>query len=78
MDETRHHGGDEVNKEDETVMDDAQGSSTLCYTQQKQPNTHANTPKCSHTSYHNCDQAPTSAELHFRPSSSNHDLCWSV
>jgi hypothetical protein len=26
MDETRH-GGDEVNKEDETVMDDAQGSS---------------------------------------------------
>jgi hypothetical protein len=27
MDETRHHGGDEVNKEDETVMDDAQGSS---------------------------------------------------
>jgi hypothetical protein len=27
MDETRH-GGDEVNKEDETVMDDAQGSST--------------------------------------------------
>jgi hypothetical protein len=28
MDETRHHGGDEVNKEDETVMDDAQGSST--------------------------------------------------
>lgn len=28
MDETRH-GGDEVNREDETVMDEAQGSSTL-------------------------------------------------
>lgn len=29
MDESRHHGGgDEVNKEDETVMDSEQGSST--------------------------------------------------
>jgi hypothetical protein len=58
MDETRHGGGDEVNKEDETVMDDAQGSSMFL-------RTHMGTPsslpilQCSLTSSHNCDPAPT-------------------
>jgi hypothetical protein len=35
MDETRH-GGDEVNREDETVMDEAQGSSMLQRTKAEQ------------------------------------------
>jgi hypothetical protein len=61
MDETRHGGGDEVNKEDETVMDDAQGSSMFS-------GFHNNTAfnsyisQCSLTSSHSCDRAPTSAE----------------
>jgi hypothetical protein len=59
MDETRH-GGDEVNKEDETVMDDAQGSSTATLNEQTQVDGMAdNTLQCCPTSYHNCAQAPT-------------------
>lgn len=79
MDETQHGGGDEVNKEDETVMDDAQGSSTSTLCTSKAVEVPANISiKCFHISYHNCDQVPTSVELHYPPSFSNHDLCWSV
>lgn len=58
MDETRHGGGDEVNKEDETVMDDAQGSSMFLRTH-KDTLSSLTILQCSLTSSHNCDPAPT-------------------
>jgi hypothetical protein len=64
MDETRH-GGEEVDKEDETVMDEAQGSSRLPYSRGKRSQMYdpANHEfKCSRTSYRNCDQVLTSVE----------------
>jgi hypothetical protein len=58
MDETRH-GGDEVTKEDETVMDDAQGSSMSSTGRRGQRARLTAMLQCSHTSYRNCDLAPT-------------------
>ena len=62
MDETRH--GDEVTKEDETVMDADQGNSMFLPVEERKPEGLANIRplQCSHTSYHNYDRAPTSAE----------------
>lgn len=62
MDEPRH-GGDEVTKEDETVMDADQGSSMFVHSIGMEEKNHTSLlrcdTQCSHTSYHNCDQAPT-------------------